>query len=242
MPNIPDDIQRKIEQLEALRPTFGDDALVDEMIAKLRAPAAPAPTASQQQQAGGSITNSPPTVEHDHSTQGTATTSGNNRGQNVGAIIDTMQQFFGGQPPVDGEKLLAAYLASLTSECQQLRLQRLVDQAQSGTEQQAVPQLKLQAVYTGLTTNGEPVVVHRREYPAEKMVRLAKRLRQRPADEVPPAQVREIEINFCTPPDDAFYRQIGKQRGESLTFDDIPADTPLRLMVTRPELATESIN
>jgi hypothetical protein len=37
-----------------------------------------------------------------------------------------------------------ADLASLTSECQQLRLSRLTSKQQTGTEQQTTPQLRLQ--------------------------------------------------------------------------------------------------
>jgi hypothetical protein len=86
--------------------------------------------------------------------QGTVTVDGTLHGMAVGVNQGTMQQFFGTTSPgEDKATLLADYLVSLTSECQQLRLHRLVEQRQTGSEQQAVPQLKLQAVYTGLRTN-----------------------------------------------------------------------------------------
>lgn len=51
MPDTPDDVQRKIAALEALRPTLGD-AAVDAAIAALAAPPPP-PTTSGQAQVGG---------------------------------------------------------------------------------------------------------------------------------------------------------------------------------------------
>jgi len=79
----------------------------------------------------------------------------------------TVQQFFGtATPGEDQATLLTAYLTSLTSECQQLRLSRLTSRQQTGAEQSATPQLRLQAVYTGLTTSGAPITLHQREYPA----------------------------------------------------------------------------
>ncbi|MFP4439214.1 MAG: hypothetical protein ACLFVO_18390 [Chloroflexaceae bacterium] len=86
--------------------------------------------------------------------QGTVNVLGTLHGAAVGVNQGTMQQFFGTTSPgEDKATLLADYLASLTSECQQLRLHRLVEQRQTGSEQQAVPQLKFQAVYTNLRTD-----------------------------------------------------------------------------------------
>ncbi|NJL06114.1 MAG: SUMF1/EgtB/PvdO family nonheme iron enzyme [Chloroflexaceae bacterium] len=220
MPDTPDDLQRKIDAIEAQRALLGD-AAVDAAIAALKAQAAPPP---------------PP------STQGDATVGGDNPGVNVGVNTGTVQQFFGtATPGEDKATLLADYLTSLTSECQQLRLSRLVREKQTGDEQQTVPRLKLQAVYTSLTTNGEPITVHLREYPMQRMRRLTQRLRGGHPNEVPSERVREITVNFCSPPDDAFFARIGKQRGEPLTYDDLPDDVRLRLTITRPELATGAI-
>ncbi|MFP4437893.1 MAG: SUMF1/EgtB/PvdO family nonheme iron enzyme [Chloroflexaceae bacterium] len=223
-------IQAIVEQLRQL-PRAARQMMLDTMQPEIRAAVEQALAGDTSPQPAGT-------------TYGSADIGGDNSGQNIGVNSGTVQQFFGAAPPVDGAKLLAAYLTSLISECQQLRLQRLVDQAQTGGEQHAVPQLKLQAVYTGLTTGGESVTLHTRTYPAARMARLGKRLRERPADQVPPAEVRTIKIDFCDAPDAAFYARIGKQRGGALTFDDrddLPEDMPLRLTIARPELATEAL-
>ncbi len=227
MTDTPADIQRKIADLEALRPSLGD-AAVNAAIAVLQAQLQPQPDHIR----------ATATIHHDN--------IGQNAAINAGTMLQfshvTIERFFGPQRPAEDQAtLLATYLASLTSECELLRLHRLVEQAQTGNQQQAVPRLTLQAVYTSLTTSGEHVVLHQRDYAAAHMQRLSRRLRERTSAEVPPEQIRAIDIDFCTPPDERFFAHIDMLRSKTLTLDDIPGDTPLRLRITRPELATEAI-
>jgi formylglycine-generating enzyme required for sulfatase activity len=244
MSEPPENIQRKIAQIESMRSTLGD-AAVDAAIAALRAQQAPpaaTPQATQDIHAGGSISHVEQSYREGDAVHGevNVTDAASTQGPVTGINYGTIQAFFGDTPPQDGKALLAAYLASLTSECQQLRLSRLVRDQQMGSEQQRVPHLKLQAVYTSLTTSGEAITVAQRSYPAVRMKRLIERLRERPATEVPPEQVRDIDLAFCTEPDETFYKRIGKQR-EELSLDDLPDDILLCLTITRPKLATEAI-
>ncbi len=177
----------------------------------------------------------------DQISRGQATVHGDNLGQMVGINMGTMQLFFGTPTPSeDKATLLAAYLTSMVSEWQQLRLGRLVEQPQTGCDQPTLPTLTLQAVYTGLTTTGEPVLLHERAYPAGSMRRLYGRLRARSAADVPPDQVRDLTVDGCTPSDDRVVGRLGTLR-ETRIDDDLPDETPLRLRITRPELATEAI-
>jgi hypothetical protein len=50
-----------------------------------------------------------------------------------------VNNFFGGHPGEDGQRLLRDYLSALLDECRQLRLARLTGRAQTGAEQSAVP-------------------------------------------------------------------------------------------------------
>jgi hypothetical protein len=89
----------------------------------------------------------------------------------------TIQVFFAGQPSEDGKRLLRDYLHSLHSECQHLRLHRLTGQRQTAREGQSAPALRLQQVYTGLTTDGPPIIRHERTRTAAWLTRLLKRLK-----------------------------------------------------------------
>jgi formylglycine-generating enzyme required for sulfatase activity len=94
MTDTPDEIQRQIDQLEAMRPSLGD-AAVDEAIAALRAQ--PQPTGE---------------------THGTATVGGNNTGQNVGVNTGIMIFNQYGQP---APELLDHLVHALRAYHQRLR-------------------------------------------------------------------------------------------------------------------------
>lgn len=167
---------------------------------------------------------------------------GDNRGQQIALNQGTVQQFFGTTPPAeDKTTLLAAYLTSLTSECQQLRLSRLTSKRQTGADQQATPQLRLQAVYTSLVTDGEllPTVRERRRR-VDWLRRLLKRLKleERAADVVPPMQVRIPQTVF--PKDQVHARSAGAMPDAEI-LAALEPDTLVTFRLLRPELATEAI-
>jgi hypothetical protein len=145
MPDTPDDIQRKIDHLESQRTLLGD-AAVDAAIAALRAQAAPMTSTSQQQQAGGNITNSPQTVQHDDSTHGTATTGGPNYGQNIGVNLGIA--IFGRDPKEDERRRIVRYLDHLACALDHVPLRGL--EQRTDQRQQAI---SLPKVYTLLATN-----------------------------------------------------------------------------------------
>lgn len=236
-----DNITSKIAQIEAIRATIGN-AAADAAIAALHGKTIPTthaasdtpttPSTPHPQQAGSHVQGTL-NVRDQGTVQGAAT------GINAG----TIQVFFGNAtPPDDSKEMLRDYLTSLTSDCQLLRLQRLVRDQQAGTEHHRVPQLKLQAIYTSLTTNGAPVPMHERIAPAARMKRLLPRLRERDAADVPPEQVRMIAWDEASSTSADYTRRtrIERQHTER-SLDDVPDDTLLRLTIARPELATEAI-
>ncbi|GAB4208516.1 MAG: hypothetical protein OHK0022_38180 [Roseiflexaceae bacterium] len=154
----------------------------------------------------------------------------------LGVNQGTVQVFFGGQPPENGAALLDAYLDALGRECEHLRLSRLTGKRQSGADQRADPPLRLQAVYTSLTTDGPPVVLHRRLQKIERLNRLWKRLdKDRTPDNVPPEDVRGIQISQT-------FLTDNPQRDRDLSdVDKDQPDAPCELRIIRPELALEAI-
>jgi formylglycine-generating enzyme required for sulfatase activity/energy-coupling factor transporter ATP-binding protein EcfA2 len=233
------DIQQKIADLEALRPSLGDIA-VDAAIAALRGQA----TSIEQEVSGDSAVGiaggaqDSPITTGDENTVGTARTR-DNYGQTIGVVSNsTVQQFFGtATPGEDKETLLAAYLTSLTSECQQLRLSRLTSKQQTGADQSATPHLRLQAVYTGLTVNNNRDLGRKKMSGAD----LKKMLEEHNPDIVPPEKVRLL----ADVPDaikHSFQDYSGRMPAQ---LDEISAGLPddevFEFGFTRPELATEAI-
>jgi hypothetical protein len=179
--------------------------------------------------------------------QGTVNIGGNAAGGlaigvNFGVVV---QQFFGRRLPEDGSVLLNAYLDALIKECDYLRLSRLTGRRQTGGEQGAVPALRLQAVYTSLTTEGT-TVIHERRRKVAWLRRLVKRLERTPRgpDDVSPEQVRQTWLDVDQARIGRSTEVIANLYQTNLNqqhLDDIPDHLPFILRVIRPELVLEAI-
>ncbi|PDW02464.1 NACHT domain-containing protein [Candidatus Viridilinea mediisalina] len=116
------------------------------------------------------------------------------------ATQQTIHIYYGDQPPTNAARLLSNYLAYFAAECNHLRLQRIANpvKGQQDVDQSAVPELRLQAVYTSLTTNGPRVVRLRTSTTAGRVRRFLKRLEKikRGPDDVRPEQV--IMVGFAS--------------------------------------------
>jgi len=122
-----DDLQAKIAQIEALRPTIGDVA-ADAAIAALRQQQTTAPSPRQAQ------------VDNQ------ATVGVLNQGDVAGNITTTI--YIHGQRTQSNEQLLAAYLNRLTNRCIGVSLQGVREQRADSD----VLTLSLDRVYTQLAT------------------------------------------------------------------------------------------
>ncbi|RRR76020.1 MAG: hypothetical protein EI684_03650, partial [Candidatus Viridilinea halotolerans] len=188
------------------------------------------------------------------------TVGGDKLGQHVGSVQaahdafvatqQTIHCYYGDQPPVNAATLLSNYLAYFAAECNHLRLQRIVSPAQGGkrdVDQNTVPELRLQAVYTSLTTNGPPVVRLRTTTTMGRVRRFLERLEQKEIERGPDAVRPERVMTVAL----AVLAEQGAPRltGERLThaalehagltgMDDA---TPITLELQRPELAIEAI-
>ena len=182
--------------------------------------------------------------------------SGTLYGNAAGVNLGTMQAFFGGKPGEAGEILLRDYLNALETSCQQLGLGRLRERRRSGADRTTTPPLRLQAVYTSLTTDGTDVIVHRRERPARRVQQLIKWQHKHSCapDDVPPEQVRQMRFTTnrlpSSSPIHSGQQEAPKRLWSSrstaflpsdVDFTSIAPETPIRFVVTRPELALEAI-
>ena len=139
MSDAPDDLQRKMAELEALRPSLGDTA-VDAALAALKAQAAAPPAPP------------PPNV------QGQAQVGGDNSGQVIGVIQDsTVNQTnnITNPPPPDPaiqrqQQALRDYLRMVRSAYQTLQLGQL-DETEAGARES----LRLDHVYVRLHTQSQ---------------------------------------------------------------------------------------
>ncbi|NOK59881.1 MAG: hypothetical protein GFH27_549291n73 [Chloroflexi bacterium AL-W] len=109
----------------------------------------------------GSDSEQPSSKDAVTTNQGTVTSNSSDLQGTVAGVISqsTIYQFFNGKPPEDGERLLQLYLNQLINQYDTVLLRRMTEKRQSGTEQATTPKLKLQDVYTSLTTNGADIVV-----------------------------------------------------------------------------------
>jgi formylglycine-generating enzyme required for sulfatase activity/energy-coupling factor transporter ATP-binding protein EcfA2 len=123
MPETPDDIQRQIAQLEAMRATLGD-AMVDDAIAKLRG----------QQQHAGAVT-------------GTATTSGHNYGQNIGVNLGVA--IFGRTPDTRERERLGRYLHHLACALDHVPLRGLEQRTDQRQQVISLPKVYTLLATTG---------------------------------------------------------------------------------------------
>ena len=188
-------------------------------------------------------------------TQGSATNSGTVKGAVVGVSTGTIQLFFGGQPGEDGESLLDSYLDRLVDDCQRLRLHRLTGKRLPGTHQSdSEPRsqadgLRLQDVYTSLTTDGSPVVIHQRQRRVAWIHRLLTRARiaECAPEHVAPEQVRMPVINAVKVFDAGegfsvrFDHSASHGAAISAMMEGDDPDALVSLHLVRPELALEAI-
>ncbi len=177
--------------------------------------------------------------------------SGTQAGRDVNiATNQTINNFYGDQVPDDGPRLLLDYLSAMVGECEQLRLYRLTGRRQTGGERRAAPALRLQHIYTSLTTDGGTVVVHERTRPAPQAAALLKRLKlEQVAPEVfSPEQVRvlgtmAIQSNEFPAALRSIQRTDSHIDSEELlaALADLPASTPVTFNLKRPRLVLEAI-
>ena len=163
------------------------------------------------------------------------------------ATQQTIQIYYGAQPPPTAGTLLSDYLSHFAAECNHLRLQRISGKRQKGGEQAAVPELRLQAVYTSLTTDGPPVVRCSTRTTVERAERFLQRLEQvgRSPDDVQPERVITVAWNMP-----AEQGETGRPGGRpvrtllganELASLGLAATHELTLELQRPELAVEAI-
>ncbi len=167
-----------------------------------------------------------------------------------------VNNFFGGQPGEDGQRLLHDYLRALLDECRQLRLSRLTGRAQSGAEQSAVPQVRLDQVYTDLTVDSEVDVTRQpHHYSAARGRKVVERYFRRGIDpDVAPAarsrlvRVTTADVGAAGAPA-ARSRPVRGTTGAAgdmrrvVTQDELralPDATRVEVTVTRPLLALEA--
>ncbi|RRR69416.1 MAG: hypothetical protein EI684_15685, partial [Candidatus Viridilinea halotolerans] len=161
------------------------------------------------------------------------------------ATQQTIYCYYGDQPPVNAATLLSNYLAYFAAECNHLRLQRMVDKGQRDVDQSAVPELRLQAVYTSLTTNGPPVVRLRTTTTAGRVRRFLERLEKikRGPGDVRPERV--IAVNLAQSRKAATYGPVEEALFDAATprfgLDQLDDATPITLELQRPELAIEAL-
>jgi formylglycine-generating enzyme required for sulfatase activity/energy-coupling factor transporter ATP-binding protein EcfA2 len=181
--------------------------------------------------------------------QGRIANHGNLHGNAIGINLGTVQAFFGGKQSEDGERLLTDYLLALEQECQQLHLARLTGRRQSGAEQQATPPLRLQAVYTSLTTDGPSRKIYKpRKRSAQYVMRLIERaqLSEYSHDKVSPEHIRlaRLEIASKQFEEDKFELSLfGIDLNPNVEQPNIlEPNTLLSMEVVRPELVLEAIS
>jgi formylglycine-generating enzyme required for sulfatase activity len=198
----------------------------------------------------------PPQVDQSAQSGGASGGAGNTYGdqahigdqvaQKFTATEQTIQIFYGAGSPANAADLLSEYLETFAGECDQLRLQRITGQRLRGNEQAAVPQLRLQDVYTSLTTDGPPVP--RRPILSVTVARLRRFLERLERAKRSPADVRpERVISVAVEPDAAkpggrtveehMLRNVIAHMG----LDQLSDDVEVALELQRPELAIEAI-
>jgi formylglycine-generating enzyme required for sulfatase activity len=218
MTDRPDDIQRQIDQLEAMRGTL-DAAIINDAIAKLQAKL-PA-----------------------QDVKGTATTR-DNYGQNIGVNLGTVQQFFGAEPPTNAKELLDSYLDSLVREYRYLRLGKLLANERSGRNEATAPTLLLSRVYTNMTTNGPLVVLeeHRKRVAELRALIQQYDLERLTPDQVPPSDCRILMTEDKALALADFVSWHTMTAAQLKTLREIEQDRVLTIQITRLELVTEAIH
>ena len=146
-----------------------------------------------------------------------------------------IQYFFGGAPGEDGAKLLGDYLDALVGDCDQLRLSRLVGKRQKGSERRAAPELRLQDVYTSLTTEREIILrtKHRSLQWIEKLIRWYGR-HNISSHHLSPEKVRHLRVT-------AQGKAALFLASNIVELDPPAAMVEARYEIFRPQLAIEAI-
>ena len=177
--------------------------------------------------------------------KGTTNVSGTVTGAAVGVNQGTVQLFFDGQPGEDGQQLLVAYLERLVEDCQRLRLHRLTGKRQDGNQRTgAADHLRLQDVYTSLTTDGP---AHQRAAGRWSVARVRRFLEHLERSVRTPATV--VPERILTP----IMRVADEPQGgdgleiragaldERTGFASLPDACMVEVRVVRPELTFEAI-
>lgn len=162
----------------------------------------------------------------------------------IGTYVTVHNSFFGDTSPPDGERLLNSYLRALIGECSRLYLQRITGHVQGGHEQAKTPQqLRLQEVYTSLTTNGDLHVRFRTMVPFARQRQFVERLTRTPRnpDAVRPERVMLMRLvhegrDITTLVGEGYPERPMQQP------EDIVDETPVVVELVRPELALEAIH
>lgn len=158
----------------------------------------------------------------------------------VGVNTGTIQAFFDGKPGEHGEKLLAHYLATLERDCDALRLGRLGERRAIGAERRAAPPLRLQAVYTSLTTGGYVPTSRERLRSTTWVTKLHNRLKRSKLEDdiVPPESARRLYVGKEAVTASSAGWPL---RGEESVPSALYADISLHIFLGRPELVLEAI-
>jgi formylglycine-generating enzyme required for sulfatase activity/energy-coupling factor transporter ATP-binding protein EcfA2 len=146
-----------------------------------------------------------------------------------------VNNFFGGHPGEDGQRLLRDYLSALLDECRQLRLARLTGRAQTGAEQSAVPQVRLDQVYTDLTVDDQVQIGRSHIYAAPRGRAVVERyLRRVDPDVAPAARSRFVTVTTAESKDARRNIAIGDD------FRALPDDAQVEVTAWRLRLALEA--
>ncbi|MEI7772865.1 MAG: NACHT domain-containing protein, partial [Chloroflexales bacterium] len=225
-----DDLQR---QLRALSP---------EQLAKLLAgigATLPPPQVDQSGHAGGNTGGA-------NNAYGDHTQIGDRIAHQFKATEQTIHLYFRAAVPADSAALLSDYLGKFAVECDRLRLQRIAGQRQTGGEQPAVPNLRLQDVYTSLTTDGPPVVRLRTRTNAGRARLFLQRLDKagRAPDDVSPERVITVVFPGLSEkggPGSGVEERMLRTVMAHMGLDQVADETEISLQLQRPELAIEVI-
>jgi formylglycine-generating enzyme required for sulfatase activity/energy-coupling factor transporter ATP-binding protein EcfA2 len=146
-----------------------------------------------------------------------------------------VNNFFGGHPGEDGQRLLRDYLSALLDECRQLRLARLTGRARTGAEQSAVPQVRLDQVYTDLTVDDQVQIGRAHRYASARGRAVVERyLRRVDPDVAPAAHSRFVTVTTAESKDARRNIAIGDD------FRALPDDAQVEVTAWRLRLALEA--
>ena len=189
------------------------------------------------------LTKTPP--GHTASEGSTTINNSPTQGTVAGVISQsTIYQFFGTKPPDDGKQLLQDYLQALMQDCNRLRLERMTEKRHTGDDQATTPKLKLQDVYTSLTTDGSDILVEEQVGTVDVLQHFyEKQDHQATApDTCDPLEVRRWQLySSSNPLAKTLPFQDTAWVGIPIDFDRSNSDEVLKLRGYRPQLALDAI-